>query len=364
MNERSRALLARMSGSPGGDRKAQAALIHHPSNMRYLSGYTGEGLLVISPSACAIVTDFRYTEQAAKEAPGFAVREISDTNRHNAIAYGLLRDAGAGCAAIEEDGVTYAQYKALKDAMPGIDFVSLDGAVEKLRRIKDSTEIAALERANGITARAFDHICGFIRPGVTEKQIALELERWVQEHGADGVSFPTIVASGPNGSLCHAVPGPRAVQAGDMITLDFGARVDGYCADMTRTLALGRISDEMRRVYDTVLEAQKRALAAARPGAPCREVDAAARGYIDAAGYEGRFGHGLGHSTGLDIHEEPRCNAISAAVLEEGMTMTIEPGVYLPGVGGVRIEDSVLVTGDGCRILTPASKELVTLHAE
>ena len=355
MNVRTRALLDRL---PSG---AQAALIHNSSNMRYLSGYTGEGLLIISPAMRAIVTDFRYTEQAAMEAPGYAVHETSTPRTHNVTAFELLQGIGAACVAVEEDAVTHTQYKALAGAMPGIALVALDGVPEALRRVKDEVEIAALERANGITARAFDYVCGFIRPGVTEKQIAMELERWVQENGADSPAFSFIVASGPNGSLCHATPGPRAVQAGDLITVDFGACVGGYRADMTRTVALGPVSAEQRRIYDTVLEAQKRALAAVKPGALCKDVDAAARGYIDAAGYEGRFGHGLGHATGLDIHEEPRFNTTSAGVLEEGMTMTVEPGVYLPGVGGVRIEDSVLVTRDGCRILTPAIKELIIL---
>ncbi|MCL2812011.1 MAG: Xaa-Pro peptidase family protein [Clostridia bacterium] len=355
MNTRTKALLNRL---PGG---AQAALIHNPSNMRYLGGYTGEGLLLISPAICAVVTDFRYIEQANMEAPGYAVHQTSSPTTHNVVAFGLLKEAGVTNVAIEEDTVTHAQYKALVAAMPGINFVALDNVPEALRRVKDEGEIAALEQANGITAKAFDYICGFIRPGVTEKQIAMELERWVQENGADSAAFPIIVASGPNGSLCHATPGPRAVQAGDLITVDFGACVNGYRADMTRTVALGSISAEQRHIYDTVQEAQKRALAAVKPGALCKEVDAVARDYIDAVGYKGRFGHGLGHATGLDIHEEPRFNTTSTGVLEAGMTMTVEPGVYLPGVGGVRIEDSILVTRDGCKVLTPATKELVTI---
>ena len=358
MNMRTKALLDRL---PGG---AQAALIHNSSNMRYLSGYTGEGLLLISQAICAVVTDFRYIEQAAMEAPGCAVHQTSSPTTHNAVAFALLNEAGAACVAVEEDAVTHAQYKALVAAMPGVNFVALANVPEALRRVKDEQETGFMERANGITAKAFDYICGFIRPGVTEKQIAMELERWMQENGADSAAFPIIVASGPNGSLCHATPGPRAVQAGDLVTVDFGACVNGYRADMTRTVALGPISAEQRHIYDTVLEAQQRALAAVKPGALCKDVDAVARNYIDEAGYKGRFGHGLGHATGLDIHEEPRFNTTSTGVLEPGMTMTVEPGVYLPGVGGVRIEDSVLVTHDGCKILTPATKDLVTIPVE
>jgi len=358
MNARTRALLDRL---PNG---AQAALIHNRSNMRYLSGYTGEGLLVISPAIRAVVTDFRYTEQAAMEATGYAVHETSTPRTHSVTAFELLKGAGVTRVAVEEDALTHAQYKTFVAAMPGIAFVALEGVPQTLRRVKDEGEIAAMERANGITAQAFDYLCGYIRPGATEKRIAMELERWVQENGADAPAFPFIVASGPNGSLCHATPGPRAVQPGDLITVDFGACVDGYRADMTRTVALGPISGEQRRIYDTVLEAQKRALAAVKPGALCKDVDAVARGYIDAAGYADRFGHGLGHATGLDIHEDPRFNTTSTDVLVEGVTITVEPGVYLPGVGGVRIEDSVLVTRGGCRILTPATKELITIPVE
>ena len=340
---------------------AQAALLHNPTNMRYLSGYQGEGLVLIGGARPAIVTDFRYTEQATQEAPDFEVHEISTGRGHDAVAYACLQAMGASCVAIEEGTVTYAQYKALCAAMPGVTFVSLDGVPEKMREIKDEDEARHLAQANAITAAAFDYICTFIQPGVTEKQIAMALERWMLEHGAESVAFATIVASGPNGSLCHAIPGARPVQSGDLITMDYGARVNGYCADMTRTVALGQISDAQRRMYDTVFTAQALALAAVKPGTPCRQVDAAARNYIDGAGYAGRFGHGLGHATGLDIHENPRCNATSEATLAEGMTMTIEPGIYVPGVGGVRIEDSVLVTAEGCRILTPAPKQLVTL---
>lgn len=341
---------------------AQAALIHNPSNMRYLSGYTGEGLLVIGQGTLAIVTDFRYTEQAQQEAPGFTVHQTAPQRGHNVLALELLEALGAKQVAIEEGAITYAQYKALVKSMPEVTFVSLESLPETLRRIKDEAEMDALARANALTSQAFEHILGVIEPGMTEKAIALALESYLVKNGADSTAFATIVASGPNGSLCHATPGPRQVQKGDLITLDFGAKVGGYCADMTRTVALGDISPELRRIYEVVQEAQQRALAAVRAGVPCREVDAVARTYIDQQGFEGKFGHGLGHATGLDIHEAPACNASSPDTLEEGMTMTIEPGIYVPGLGGVRIEDSVIVTKDGCRILTPATKALVTIR--
>lgn len=355
MSARTNHLLAQL---PNG---AQAALIHNPSNMRYLSGYTGEGLLVISKNEQAIVTDFRYTEQAEQESLEYQVYETATARTHTFIAFERLKAAGVTCVALEEDYITYAQYKTIVEAMPGLHFVALDRTPEKLRRIKDESEIEKIARANAITSETFDYICTYIQPGMSEKQIAMGLEQRMMELGADGIAFSTIVASGPNGSLCHATPGSRTVQAGDLVTLDFGARFQGYCADMTRTLAIGEISEEQRHIYDTVWEAQKRALAAVRAGVACKDVDTVARTYIDQAGYEGRFGHGLGHSTGLDIHEEPRCNALCTDILEEGMTMTIEPGIYIPNLGGVRIEDSVLVTKEGCRVLTPATKELRVL---
>ena len=348
-------LLARL---PNG---AQAALVHNASNMRYFSGYTGEGLLVLAPGLAAIVTDFRYTEQAQQQAPGFAVLEISPEKGHNLVALEALDRAGAKTIALEEEAVSYAKYKSIVRDMPGKTFVSLEKVPELLRRQKDDQEIDCLTRANALTSQAFEYILTYVKPGMTERQIALELERYMLEKGADSTSFSTIVASGENGSLPHAEPGDRKLQLGDLVTLDFGAKVDGYCADMTRTFAVGEISPELRKIYDTVHRAQQMALEAVKAGASCRGVDKVARDYIYAQGYEGKFGHGLGHSTGLDIHEDPRCNSVSADNLELNMTMTIEPGIYVAGLGGVRIEDSVLVTADGCRILTPATKELITI---
>lgn len=343
--------------------KAQAALIHNPANIRYFSGYTGEGLLVLAEGVQAVVTDFRYTEQAQTQAPGFEVLEITPQSGHNAVALAALDRAGAAQVAIEEDTVTYAAYKALAQAMPGKTFVSLEGIPEALRRYKDADEADRLARANALTSQAFEHIIEWIRPGMTEKQVVWELERYMLEHGAEGTSFDTIVASGENGSLPHAIPGERKLRAGDLVTMDFGAKVDGYCADMTRTIAIGQVAPELLRIYDTVQAAQALALAAAVAGAPCKAVDKVARDAIYEAGYEGKFGHGLGHATGLDVHEDPRCNTVSPDTLEVGMTMTIEPGIYVPGLGGVRIEDSILITESGNRILTPATKELVTIQA-
>ncbi len=338
-----------------------AALIHNRSNMRYLSGYRGEGLVLISEQELAVVTDFRYTEQAAQEAPGFAVHETTMTHTQNMVACERLQAAGAKRVAIEQDAVTYTEYQAIAKALTGMELVSLGDLPLHMREVKDEDEQKLLAQANGLTSQCFEYMLGYIKPGVTEKQIAVEIWHWLLTHGADGLAFDTIVAAGPNGSLPHAIPSDRPVQTGDLITLDFGARYRGYCADMTRTVALGKIDSEQKKIYDTVFQAQALALTAAKAGVACKAVDAAARDFIHAAGYEGRFGHGLGHGTGLDIHEGSRCNTISTATLKAGMSMTIEPGIYIPGFCGVRIEDSVIITDTGNRIMTPATKELITI---
>lgn len=355
MNARCEALLRSL---PDG---AQAALISSAPNIRYLSGYTGEGIAVVADGKAAIVTDFRYTEQAQGQAPSFEVYEIASGEAHEAVAFRLLSERAVQCLAVEEDVLTVEQYKKLQADMPGMNLVPLAGATQRLRQVKDAGEIEALSRANKLTSDCFEHMCSFIREGMTEREIALEMDFWMLRRGSEGVSFDTIVASGPNGSLCHAIPSDRKVCRGDFITMDFGAVIGGYHADMTRTVAIGPVSPELRRMYDTVLRAQLASLAAIRPGVRCSDVDALARSIIDEAGYAGRFGHGLGHSTGLEIHEEPRFSRLCGEVVEPGMVITVEPGIYVPGVGGVRIEDSVAVTESGVRILTPATKELVTL---
>ncbi|HIQ70993.1 MAG TPA: aminopeptidase P family protein [Candidatus Onthenecus intestinigallinarum] len=355
MNARCAALAACL---PSG---AQAALLSSAPNIRYVSGYTGEGLALVAQDLRAIVTDFRYTEQAQRQAPDFEVFEIAPGERHEAVAYRLLQKRGVRTLAVEEDVLTVADYRELQKAMPDVSLVSLEGAPQRLRWIKDADELDMLERANRLTSDCFEHMCSFIREGMTEREIALEIDFWMMRRGSEGVSFETIVASGENGSLCHAIPSDRRVRSGDLITMDFGAVVGGYHADLTRTVALGAVSAECARMYETVLRAQLAALEAIRPGVVCSEVDAVARRIIDGAGYEGRFGHSLGHSAGLEIHENPGFSRRCQEPVAAGMVITVEPGIYVPGVGGVRIEDSVAVTQDGVRILTPASKELITL---
>ncbi len=340
-----------------------AAVVHDPSNMFYLTeGYTGEGLVYISSRTRAIVTDFRYTEQAERQAPGFTVVMTDTQKDHNHCLKELVQADGVTELRFESNWVSVDTFEKLRAAVgEDVSYVPLDGAPQKLREIKTPAEIVVMRRAADITTEAFAAILPKIREGMTEKELQIELDFTMLRLGADGNAFDTIIASGENGSLCHAIPGQRRLQRGDMITMDFGAKVGGYCSDMTRTVALGEPSAEMRRVYDTVLRAQTMCEDALAAGKNCFEIDKLARDYIDAMGYAGRFGHGLGHSVGIDIHEEPRLSQKCHETLRAGIVITVEPGVYIPGLGGVRIENTCLVKENGCVPLTTAEKQLIVL---
>ena len=338
-----------------------AALIHNSSNIFYLSGYTGEGLLLVAAGIRAVITDFRYVEAAEKQCPEFTIHAIRPGVGHVKVAMELLEQAGIKKLAIEDNIITVRAMKDMERDMPGVEFVPLDFKPEQLRRVKDAEELRCIERACEMTCEAFEYICTYIRPGMTERQIQLELDHKMLSLGSEKLAFNTIVASGENGSLPHAVPGDRVVQAGDMVTMDFGARYHGYDADMTRTVAVGQPGEEMRRIYEIVLKAQETAQAAIKPGMTGCELDKIARDIIAEAGYGECFGHSLGHGVGIDIHEEPRVSSRSNDVLEPGHIITIEPGIYVPGLGGVRIENTCVVTEDGGRPLCSASKELRVL---
>ena len=362
--QRTEKLLALLS-----ETESQGVLIQKPSNMRWLSGYTGEGALLITDNLWAVVTDFRYTEQAEMQAPDYKVFITTPEDKEPKVVAGLLAEMGIKTLCFEDDYLTVKGMKLQQEAAPDVSFVPVDRKPEKLREIKDESEIALIEKACGVTCQAYDYIVGYIkgkiakshRVRLTEIQVRNELESALIRFGADRPAFDSIVATGANGSLPHAIPGDRVIRRGHMLTMDFGAKIGGYCADMTRTVAIGEIDAESRKIYDTVLRAQLMALDLIRPGADCREVDRLARTFIGEAGYEGRFGHGLGHSLGLDIHEPPRLSTISEDTLAAGMVVTDEPGIYIPGQCGCRIEDTVLVTEDGCRRLTTADKELMIL---
>lgn len=351
-------LLNAMHGGPG-----TAAAIHDPSNMFYLTeGYTGEGIVYISRERQVIITDFRYTEQAGRQAPGFSV-EMTDKDRpHRKVVAELAAADGVTELRVETNYLPVDDYEQLRAALgEEIACAPLNGAPQQLRQVKTAQEIVAIRKACDITSEAFSAVLPRIREGMTEKELQIELDFTMLRLGADEMAFDTIIASGENGSLCHAIPGPRALKRGDMITMDFGAKVNGYCSDMTRTVALGEPSAEMRRIYETVLRAQTMCEDALQAGKKGSEIDQLARDYIDARGYAGRFGHGLGHSLGIDIHENPRLSQTCHDLIAANVVITVEPGIYVPGLGGVRIEDTCLVRENGCAPLTTADKQLIIL---
>ena len=341
--------------------KHEGVLVHNPSNMFYLSGYTGEGYVLMARDALVVVTDFRYTEQAEKQAPGFTVAMTDKDHTAEGVLASLCQDKNLDVLYYEDDHLTVKGFQRYQQALPGVEWKSLEMRVQLLRETKDEDELALMSQACRITGEAFERILPEIKEGVTEKEISLKLDFDMLSHGATGIAFSTIVAAGAHGSLPHAVPGDYRIRKGDMITMDFGAKFGGYCADMTRTVALGNPSDEVRKVYQTVLDAQKMAQSAVMAGKNCHDIDAIARDYIDKEGYVGRFGHGLGHSVGIDIHENPRFSTACNAILKENQVMTVEPGIYLPGVGGVRIENSVIVKKDGCVSMTKPAIDLIIL---
>lgn len=340
-----------------------AVVVHNPSNMFYLTeGYTGEGCVYISGQRRVIITDFRYVEQAERQAPGFQVVMTGKGQWHNQWVAQLCSEDKAETLRYEDDYLTVRSFEALRNAVgEGVTYLPLDRAPEKLRQVKSPAEVDAIRKACAITSAAFEAILPQIKEGMTEKDLQIELDFTMLKLGASGNAFDTIIASGENGSLCHAIPGPRKLRKGDMITMDFGCKVDGYCSDMTRTVALGEPSADMRKVYETVLHAQNICEDSLAPGKTGCEMDKLARDYIDAQGYEGRFGHSLGHSVGIDIHEGPNLAMSCQDTMVPGIVITIEPGVYIPGLGGVRIENTCLVTETGCEPLTTPTKELIIL---
>lgn len=334
-----------------------ALLITSGDNRRYLSGFTGSaGALIITREQALLLTDSRYWEQAAEQAPAF---ELVQVTRPDGATGEQLERLGARRVGFEAGDVSVASFERLR-ATSGeqIEWIATQGVVEKLRQVKDAGELDALRRAIALTDEALEWMLGRLRPGMREREVAWELEKYMRERGASGLSFDTIVASGPNAARPHAGAGEREIQSGEPITIDMGGIVDGYHADLTRTVVLGEPDETFEKVYATVLEAQLAAERAARAGLNGREVDAVARDIIAAAGYGESFGHSLGHGVGLATHEGPNFSPRAGDdPLPEGATVTVEPGIYLPGWGGVRIEDIVVLRADGAEVLTRATKE-------
>jgi Xaa-Pro aminopeptidase len=349
---------------------ADAALITAQANVRYLSGLVSSNAAILLPAAGpgVLATDSRYAEAAERDCPDIEIANERDLE--TALAR-LAAERGYRTLAFEAQEMTVERHTTLVALAGGPWLVPLGHVVESLRMIKDEAEIALLARACAITVEAFAEILGEIVPGRTERDLAVLLERTMIDMGAEAPAFDTIVASGPNGAIPHHSPGERAFEAGDLVTVDCGARYGGYHADMTRTVALGVPASWQREIYDLVAAAQLAGIAAAQPGADVGEVDAAARGVIDAAGYGAHFEHGLGHGVGLEVHEAPLMSRGRTGRLADRVPVTVEPGVYLPGKGGVRIEDTLVVRVGVSRadpwpagpaeILTTTTKELLVL---
>ncbi|HUG87129.1 MAG TPA: aminopeptidase P family protein [Actinomycetota bacterium] len=340
------------------DLKVDALLITRLVNVRYLTGFTGSNGQLLLSSDPVLFTDFRYEEQSQKEAPDVRRRIYAQAFRDELRA--ALREAGTGRLGFERSGVTYESYESLRE-LDAVEMVPMGPEVERLRWEKDPEEIGHLERAQEITDAAFDEIVGKLAEGMTEREVAFELELAMRRGGAERVGFDTIAAFGENAAEPHHSPTDRRLARGDLVKLDFGCVVEGYHSDMTRTVAFGDPGEELRGVYETVARAQRAGEEAVRAGVTGREADEAARRVIEEAGHGDRFGHSLGHGVGLEVHEGPTLRKKSDDVLPESAVVTVEPGIYLPGLGGVRIEDAVVVGPDGCRPLPTTTKELIVL---
>lgn len=343
-------------------KKNTAALISSDINRRYITGFNSSaGTVLLTRDKAFFLIDFRYFEKAKKCVEEFEV--ILAERLYNQIN-DLLKENKIGEILIESQSITVSGLKKLKSTLSDFEILDdeiLSESLSKMRSIKSKGEFEFIKKAQSITDKAFSHILNFIKVGKTEKEIALELEFFMRKIGSEGVAFDTIAVSGENSSLPHGVPTEKPLKKGDFLTMDFGAAFGGYCSDMTRTVAIGDITDEQKAVYNTVLKAQMAALNFIGPDKSCKDVDKIARDIIYNAGFEGCFGHGLGHSVGLEIHENPACNTRDETKLEPGMIMTVEPGIYLEGKFGVRIEDMVLITEKGVENLTESSKELFIL---
>lgn len=338
-----------------------ALIVTNLINVRYLCGFTGSnGVVVVGPDRAVLLTDFRYMTQAAQQTHGVEIVQAG-RDLDGSVAEVVRQIAPTGRVGFEAANVTVGRYETLARAMDGPTLVPTSGVIEARRLIKDADEAELLSRASRIADLAYDACADGIFAGRTERQVAWELEGIMRAAGAAGASFDIIVASGERGAMPHAVPAEVPVATNSLVTVDLGAEFEGYMSDCTRTFATGTPPDELIRAYDVCHEAQRRALAAVAPGITGADLDAIARDHIAAEGFGDNFGHGLGHGVGLDIHEAPTARPNSTQMLEPGMTITIEPGIYLPGIGGCRIEDLCVVTDDGFDLLTGFTKERLTV---
>jgi len=337
----------------------EAFVIYKPVNVTYITGFTGDdSVAFVTHDRAIFITDGRYTEQAVKEVKNFEV--IEHKNGIKEVLKEYIKTLGIKKLAFEES-VSYGQYRELKEFLE-IDLIPEVNVVETLRMVKDDQEIENIKKAQNITDKAFEYLLNFIKVGMTEKEVALELEYFMKKQGAEALSFDTIVASGKRSSLPHGKASEKVIEEGDFVTIDFGCKVNGYCSDMTRTIVMGRASEKQKEIYNIVLEAQQKAIDNLKAGLMAKEADLLARSLIEEKGYGKYFTHSLGHGVGLEIHEAPSLSFKKEEILKERVVVTVEPGIYIPDFSGVRIEDMVLLKEDGVINLTKSPKYLIELN--
>lgn len=337
------------------------ALILNSSDIRYLTGLkSSNAVLVVTHDAAHVATDFRYVAEASAIG-GLTVHDLEQT-LYRKLGESLGAWVGSGAIAYEPTELTHKSFLQMTERLSdNVLLRAVESIVGSLREVKDSVELAAIRRAAAILDDAYSMVAEQGLVGKSERDVVWAIERTMREAGADGLAFDLIVASGHNGAFPHHSPTSDSIERGTLVTIDIGCLFDGYCSDCTRTFSTGDLPSQLEEIYNVTLGAQTAALAAVQPGAVCKDIDAVARDYIADAGFGDYFGHGLGHGVGIDVHEGPRLNRLSQTRLEPGMVVTVEPGIYLPDVGGVRIEDLVIVTESGCEILTGYTKELVVV---
>ncbi|MGI6203937.1 MAG: aminopeptidase P family protein [Anaerovoracaceae bacterium] len=336
------------------------AIITGRANMRYVSGFGGEGCVYLSAGRSVFITDSRYTEAAARSTSFDIERESASRKRWEILQQCIDAD-NAKRVGYEDREMLVSEFAMLRENITGVEFAALGGSVSEMRQVKKPFEIGALRKAEAVGDKAFEAMLGRLKPGMTELEAAAELEYELRKAGGEGTSFDTIMASGINSSMPHAVPGRKVIENGDFVTMDFGCMYGGYCSDMTRTVVIGKASDWQKEIYSVVLEANLAVIENARPGMTGKEIDHIARKIIDDAGYGEYFGHSLGHGIGLEIHEEPNCSPNDNRKITAGMIESDEPGIYVPGKGGVRIEDMLYYTDTGLEVVSKSPKELIEL---